>query len=131
MAGFDFRYKKNTWTWQGEMSAINIAGLKMNLWQSVVGFDINPKNSLYLQYGETDYKIEDKIPAATLRTKSGAWDKDQLALSYRYRFNKKASVAAEYEINDEKVPAGTTDNAGNAISSIDNNLFFLEYMVSF
>jgi len=118
MFGLDFRYKNGAWTWQGEGTASKIAGMKVNGWQSLVGYNFDAANMLYVQYGQVSNNL---TPLANM---SATWDKSQLSVSFKHLLNKKAWLQLEHEFNYEDVPAGA------AASKVKNDTTFLEYFIS-
>ena len=117
MYGGDFRLTSDPWIWQVEYTDADMGGFKYDGFQTVLGYNFDNINFLYLQYGMVDYDI---TPVAT---ESATWDKQQLSISFKHKLSKTSWLTLEHEFNEEDPPTGT--------SEVGNNLTFLEYFVGY
>lgn len=115
--GFDFKLTQAPWVWQGEYTKSDIGGFKNDGFQTLVGYNFDAANMLYVQYGQIDYDI------AAAATKSATWDKQQLSISFKHKLSKMSWLQLEHEFNEEDPPVGT--------SEVNNDITFLEWFVGF
>ncbi len=132
MLGVDFQYNNGTWMFQGEYTDGQIASLDFDGFQTLIGYNFDAANSLYVEYGQLNYDLNYSLDASGATAASGVaaltdvWDKQQVIISYKHKLAPRAWLQFEQEFNMEDEPA----IAGTDFSSFtDNDLTFVEFMI--
>jgi hypothetical protein len=125
--GLDLKYVWQGLVIQAEGTEAKTGDLKYNGAQTQIAYNFDPKNCLIGQYGMVNF-TDSKLGTATA-AKTATWDKTQIALSFKHKLNKKASLQLEQEFNREKVPGALV--AAGAKKRIKNDVTFLEFFVAY